>query len=38
MSYYAAYRDEIDSWLDLNEREAEDAHAAWLAGQRAFDR
>jgi len=35
-AYYAAYRDEIDRWIEANEREAEEAHAAWLARQRAF--
>jgi uncharacterized protein (DUF433 family) len=36
--YYAAYREEIDAWMEANEREARDAHAGWLAGQRAFER
>jgi hypothetical protein len=38
VNYYAAYRKEIDAWLALNEREAREAHAAWLAGQRVFER
>jgi uncharacterized protein (DUF433 family) len=38
VSYYAAYRDEVDRWIALNEQEAEHAFAAWEAGRRAFDR
>ncbi len=34
--YYAAHRHEIDQWIEANEVEAEEAHAAWLAGQRIF--
>src|SRR4051795_3228281 len=34
--YYGAHRDEIDGWLERNEREASEAHAAWLAGQAAL--
>jgi hypothetical protein len=37
VNYYAAFRDEIDEWIDANEREVEEAHAAWLAGQQAFE-
>ena len=36
VTYYAAYREEIDRWIAANEREAEEAHATWLAGQQAF--
>ena len=36
VTYYAAYRDEIDGWIEANERAAEEAHATWLAGQQAF--
>jgi hypothetical protein len=36
--YYGAYPDEIDEWIDLNEQEATDAHAAWTAGQAAVQR
>ncbi len=36
VAYYAAYRDEIDEWIEANEREAAEAHAAWLAGQQVF--
>ena len=34
--YYGAHRDEIDRWLERNEREAADARAAWLAGETAL--
>jgi uncharacterized protein (DUF433 family) len=34
--YYGAHRDEIDGWIERNEREASEAHAAWLAGQSAL--
>jgi uncharacterized protein (DUF433 family) len=36
VSYYGAYTDEIDQWIDENEREAAEAHASWLAGQAAI--
>jgi hypothetical protein len=36
--YYGAYPDEIDQWIDLNEQEVTDAHAAWTAGQAAVQR
>jgi uncharacterized protein (DUF433 family) len=36
VTYYGAYRDEIDEWIERNEREADEAHAAWLAGQAAL--
>jgi uncharacterized protein (DUF433 family) len=36
--YYGAYPDEIDQWIDLNEQETTDAHAAWTAGQAAVQR
>jgi uncharacterized protein (DUF433 family) len=35
ITYYGAYRDEIDQWIEANEQEAADAHAAWAAGQAA---
>jgi uncharacterized protein (DUF433 family) len=38
VAYYGAYRDEIDEWIELNARESEAAHEAWLAGQRALKR
>jgi uncharacterized protein (DUF433 family) len=38
ITYYGAYPDEIDQWIERNEREAADAHAAWLAGQAALHR
>ncbi len=30
--------DEIDQWIDLNEQEGSEAHAAWTAGQAAVNR
>jgi hypothetical protein len=33
--YYGAYRDEIDQWIEANEQQAAEAHAAWSAGQEA---
>ena len=38
VAYYGAYRDEIDEWIELNARESEAAHEAWLAGQQALKR
>ena len=38
VTYYGAYPDEIDEWIRLNEREADEARAAWLAGQAALGR
>ena len=38
VTYYGAYADEIDEWIELNRRESEQAHAAWLAGQAALQR
>lgn len=38
VAYYGAYRHEIDEWIDLNARESEAAHEAWLAGQEALKR
>lgn len=38
VSYYGAYPDEIDQWIDLNEQEAAEAHAAYAAGQAAVRR
>jgi uncharacterized protein (DUF433 family) len=35
VSYYGAYRDEIDGWIDSNEQEAAEAYTAWTAGQAA---
>ena len=35
ISYYSAYRDEIDQWTEANEQQAAEAHAAWSAGQDA---
>jgi uncharacterized protein (DUF433 family) len=38
ITYYGAHPDEIDRWIERNEREAAEAHAAWLAGQAALRR
>jgi uncharacterized protein (DUF433 family) len=38
ITYYGAYRDEIDQWIEINEQEAAEAHAAWAAGQAAVKR
>ena len=38
VAYYGAFADDIDEWIELNAREREAAHAAWLAGQRALKR
>jgi uncharacterized protein (DUF433 family) len=38
VSYYGAYPEEIDQWIDLNEQEAAEAHAAYAAGQAAVRR
>ena len=36
ISYYGAYREEIDQWIEANEQQAAEAHAAWSAGQDAI--
>jgi hypothetical protein len=36
VTYYGAYREEIDELIAENEREAAEAHAAWQAGQAAL--
>jgi len=38
VTYYGAYTDEIDELIADNERAAEEAHAAWRAGQAALAR
>jgi uncharacterized protein (DUF433 family) len=38
VSYYGAHPEEIDQWIERNEREATEAQAAWLAGQAALRR
>lgn len=38
VAYYGAYQDEIDEWIELNARESEAAHEAWLAGREALRR
>jgi hypothetical protein len=37
ISYYGAYTSEIDEQIGLNEQEAAEAHAAFLAGQAALN-
>jgi hypothetical protein len=37
-AYYAAYSEEIDSRIERNRRETEEAHAAFLAGREALRR
>jgi len=36
--YYGAFPEEVEEWIAGNERAAAEAHAAWLAGQRALAR
>ena len=38
VSYYGAYPDEIDQWIEVNEQEAIEAHAAYAAGRAAVRR
>ena len=38
VTYYGAFPTEIDEWIERNEGEAAEAHAAWLAGQSALRR
>lgn len=38
VAYYGAYPGEIDQWIDLNEQETAQAHAAYTAGQAAVRR
>jgi hypothetical protein len=38
ITYYGAYKEEIDECIDLNEAEAAAAHAAWAAVQAALRR
>jgi uncharacterized protein (DUF433 family) len=38
VAYYGVFRLEIDESIELNARESQQAHAAWLAGQAAFTR
>jgi len=37
-AYYGAYQQEIDDWIERNRREAEEAHAAFLAAGKALAR
>jgi hypothetical protein len=38
VTYYGAYPDEVDEWIRVNEAEAAETHAAWLAGRAAVGR
>jgi hypothetical protein len=38
VTYYGAHADEIDAWIELNERELADAAAAYEAGRAALRR
>jgi uncharacterized protein (DUF433 family) len=38
VSYYGSYTEEVDTWIDDNELQASEAHAAWLSGQAALER
>ena len=38
VTYYGAYTDEIDQWIDANSQQAAEAHAAWAAGKDAVQR
>jgi uncharacterized protein (DUF433 family) len=38
ITYYGAYTAEIDQQIEANEQEANEAHAAYLAGQAALRR
>jgi hypothetical protein len=38
VTYYGAYTDEIDQWIEANEQEVAEAHAAWTAGKNAVQR
>jgi len=38
ITYYGAYTDEIDQWVEANEQEAAEARAAWMAGKAAVQR
>jgi uncharacterized protein (DUF433 family) len=38
ITYYGAYADEIDQWIEANEQEAAETRAAWMAGKAAVQR
>ena len=38
ITYYGAYQNEIDQWIDANEQESAETNAAWVAGQAAVKR
>lgn len=37
VGYYGAHADEVEAWIDRNERETAAAHAAGVAGQAALE-
>ncbi len=36
VAYYRAYPQEVEEWIELNERESDEARAAWVAGRAAL--
>lgn len=32
ITYHDAHQDEIDQWIEINDREATESRAAWMAG------
>ena len=38
ITYYGAYTDEIDQWIEGNEQEGAEARAAWMAGKATVQR
>ena len=38
ITYYGAYTSEIAQWIEANDQQAAEAHAAWTAGQAAVRR
>ena len=38
VTYYGAYPEDIDDWIEANQGESQQAHAAWVAGQTALER
>lgn len=37
ITYYGAFKDEVDRWIEVNVREAEEGRRAWEAGRRALE-
>lgn len=37
ITYYGAHQHEIDGWIELNDLETREAHAAWVAGRAAVE-